>query len=170
MERGANEHSNLSINISLQKQGEPMKPSHAKVANRFLNKTARSLLRETDEGFQYLGKSTYNVRDIHRLWDSGQPFHFIEEMPNGSMEEQELIIQAFPKKKMVEIHIKGITDSDESDGNFTTHHGQTHYMNTEMSSSEELFKVIVTDQPKVLLRKGMKSIYWQVIENDGGWQ
>ena len=147
-----------------------MKPSHTKVANRFLNKTARSMLRETDEGFQYLGKSTYNVRDIHRLWDSGQPFHFIEEMSNGSMEEQELIIQAFPKKKMVELHIKGITDSDESDGNFITHHGQTFHMTVDVYSSEELYKAITTLNTKLLLRGNMKSIYWQVIENDGGWQ
>ena len=147
-----------------------MKPSHTKIANRFLNKTAQSLLRETDEGFQYLGKETYNARDIHRLWASGNPFHYIKEMPNGSMEEQELVIQAFPKKKMVELHVKGITDSDEGDGDFRTHHGQTYYMNTEMSSSEDLYKAITTLNPKLLSLSKMKTIYWQVIGNDSGWQ
>ena len=147
-----------------------MKDLHKRVATRYLNKTARSMLRETDEGFSYLGKSTYNVRDIYRLWDSGKPFHYIEDMSNGSMEEQELIIQVFPKQGKAEIHIKGITDSDESDGNFITHHGRTFYMTVDMYSSEELYKAITTLNPKLLLSKNMKSVYWQVIENDGGWQ
>lgn len=142
----------------------------ARIASRYLNKTARSKLRETDEGFSYLGKDTYNVRDIYRLWDSGQPFHYIEDMSNGSMEEQELIIQVFPKAKEVELHIKGIEKSDKSDGNFITHHGRTFYMTVDMYSSEELYKAITTLNTKVLLSKNMKSIYWQVIENDGGWQ
>ena len=142
-------------------------PRFAKrVANRFLEANSRSLLTEGDEGFRYVGSDIYNVRDMAKHWAKGKPFHFIKEMPNGKMEEQELIFQAFPSKGVLEVHIKGITHSDESDGNFITHHGQTYYSSHSVSSVDELNAFTKSFKPKP---SQMKSLYYQIIENDGGW-
>ena len=137
-----------------------------RVANRFLEANSRSLLTEGDEGFRYVGSDIYNMRDMAKHWAKGKPFHFIKEMPNGKMEEQELIFQAFPSRGVLEVHIKGITHSDESDGNFTTHHGLTYYSSHSVSSVDELNAFIKSFKPKP---SQMKSLYYQIIENDGGW-
>ena len=145
-----------------------MKDLHKRVATRFLNKTARSMLKETDEGFSYIGEDTYSKRDLVRLWGKGRPFHYIEDMRNGSMKEQELIIQVFPKQGKAEIHIKGITDSDKSDGNFITHHGLTYYKLESVASADQLYTLVESINPKTIVGRG-KALYWQTIENDGGW-
>lgn len=148
-----------------------MKNAHKRVANRFLNKTARyrSMLKQTDEGFRYIGADTYSKRDLVRLWGKGQPFHYIEDMSNGSMEDQEIIVQVFPKQSKAEIHLKGITETDESDGNFVTHHGLTFFKVFSVESADQLYTLVENFDPKTLIGKS-KSIYWQTIENDGNWQ
>ena len=127
------------------------------------------MLQQGDEGFRYLGENTYSKRDLVRLWGKGKPFHYIEEMVNGSMEEQELVVQVFPQQSKVEFHVKGITKSDESDGNFITHHGITYYTHAaKVSSADQLYKLVEKINAKTIMGRG-KTLYWQIVENDGGW-
>lgn len=122
----------------------------------------KSVLKDSDDGFKYVGIDTYNFHDIESLWDKGSPFHFIKELRYKNLSESEMIVQVFPKKKYAEIHIKGIEDEDESDGNFITIHGITHYTTLEVSTALELMHTIND------VRRGRvklpQSAYWQIVE------
>ena len=122
----------------------------------------KSVLRDSDDGFKYVGRDTYNSRDIESLWGKGSPFHYIEEMQHKNLSETEMIVQVFPKKKYAEIHLKGIEDEDESDGNFITIHGVTYYTTFEVSTAQELMGIIEN------ARRGRvklpQSEYWQSVE------
>lgn len=139
------------------------KPSIQRVALKYLEKKAyRSKLKETDEGFDYVGRSTYSERDVLKMWEKGAPFHYILDLGDyKGMEEAEFIVQVFPKEKYAEVHLKGITDEDESDGNFITYHGQTLFMSVTVSEAEELKSML---SPSSLNTNKMESIYWQVVD------
>ena len=122
----------------------------------------KSVLRDSDDGFKYVGRDTSNFRGIESLWGKGSPFHYIEETRYKNLSETEMIVQVFPKKKYAEIHIKGIEDEDESDGNFITIHGITYYTTFEVSTAQELMSIIEN------ARRGRvklpQSEYWQSVE------
>ena len=149
------------------------KPELRKHLLPILKEASKSKLREKDDGFQYVGTQTYNIDAVSELWDKGGEFHWVKDLGKyGNLLEAELILQCWPRKKYAEIHITGITHSDESDGNFITHHGQTYYLTLEAKSASELMAKYEELKKKGKLKTTAmpNGYYWQTIENDGNWR